>query len=179
MHDNLGLHGLWDRCATVLSSDAGGVLQPMGNTSGFWLRQMIRSLEIHADRSRALRRHVALEELRAGRKAGTLWRTDADLAGYPIEPAFHVDQSWPPYLSRIRTRLDRFSMIERCHLVNWGYVMADVAIRSHVVRGRPPRVLPFPKLTFLLPVPHRPGPAREPFETHSEVPDVRRARIRG
>lgn len=167
MHDNLGLHGLWDRCATVLSSDAGGVLQPMEHTSGFWLRQLIRSIEIHADRSRTLRRHAALEELRAGRKAGTLWRTDADLAGYPLESAFHVDASWPPYLSSIRTRLDRFSITERCHLINWGYLVSDVALRSHVVRRRPPAALPFPKLNFLLPVLDGSGnrAPRKPLET--------------
>lgn len=152
MYDNLGLHGLWDRCATVLSSDAGGVLQPHPQTSGFWLRQLIRSIEIHADRSRSLRRHAALEELRAGRKAGTLWRTDADLSSYPVAPAIHVDPSWPPFLARMRTRLDRFSITEQCHLVNWGYVVADVALRSHVVRRAPPSSLPFPELSFVLPV---------------------------
>lgn len=157
MHDNLGLHRLWDRCATVLSSDAGGVLQPMTRTSSFWLRQLIRSLEIHADRSRTLRRHAALEELRAGRKDGALWRTDSDLSSYPVGSAFPVDVSWPPYLARIRTRLDRFGMIERCHLVNWGYLVADVALRSHVLRHRPPIALPFPKLNFLLPVPSASG----------------------
>lgn len=153
MYDNLGLHGLWDRCETVLSSDAGGVLQPHAQTSGFWLRQLIRSIEIHADRSRGLRRHAALEELRAGRKAGTLWRTDADLSSYPVEPAIHVDPSWPPHLARMRTRLDRFSITEQCHLVNWGYVVADVALRSHVVTRAPPSSLPFPELSFVLPVP--------------------------
>jgi hypothetical protein len=30
----------------------------------------------------------ALEEYRSGRKAGTLWRTDADLGQYPVAPAF-------------------------------------------------------------------------------------------
>lgn len=153
LYDNLGLHGLWDRCATVLSSDAGGVLQPLGRASGFWLRQLIRSIEIHADRSRSLRRHAALTELRAGRKSGTLWRTDADLAAYPAEPAFCVHPSWPPYLAGIRTRLDRFTVAERCHLVNWGYLVSDVALRSHVLRHRRPAALPFPRLNFLLPVP--------------------------
>ena len=155
MYDNLGLHGLWDRCGTVLSSDAGGVLQLHAQTSGFWLRQLIRSIEIHADRSRSLRRHAALEELRAGRKAGTLWRTDADLSSYPVEPAIHVDPSWPAHLASMRTRLDRFSLIEQCHLVNWGYVVADVALRSHLVRRAPPSALPFPELSFVLPVPSR------------------------
>jgi len=178
LHDNLGLHGLWDRCATVLSSDAGGVLPSLEHASGFWLRQLIRTMAIHADRSRGLRRHAALEELRAGRKAGTLWRTDADLASYPAQPAFAVDPSWPPYLARIRTRLDRFSMIERCRLVNWGYLVADVALRSHVVRRHPPAVLPFPRLSFVLPVarPNRGAPAQHGDGT---VGLAERAGVRG
>jgi NTE family protein len=153
LYDNLGLHGLWERCGTILSSDAGGVLPALSRTSGFWLRQLIRAMAIHADRSRSLRRHAALEELRSGRKAGTLWRTDADLSSYPAEPAFAVHPSWPPYLAGMRTRMDRFSMSERCQLVNWGYLVADVALRSHITQRSRPRQLPFPALGFLMPAP--------------------------
>lgn len=179
MYDNLGLHGLWDRCATILCSDAGGVLQPMARTSGFWLRQLVRAMEIHADRSRSLRRHVALEELRLGRKAGTLWRTDANLSSYPVEPAFSVDPSWPPHLAEMRTRLDRFSIVEQCRLINWGYLVSDVALRSHVVHRHPPAKLPFPPLSFVLPAP---SPSRlsdrsEADSRFAQPRSSRRARI--
>ena len=40
---------------------------------------------------------------------------------------------------------------------NWGYVVADVALRSHVVRRAPPSSLPFPELGFVLPVPSSGG----------------------
>lgn len=153
VYDNLGLHPIWDRCRTVLSSDAGGVLPTLSRTSGFWLRQLIRTMAIHADRSRSLQRHAAVEAFRNGVKAGTLWRTDADLSAYPAQAAFAVHPSWPRFLAAIRTRMDRFSVLERCHLVNWGYLVADVALRSHVVSARPPRSLPFPRLSFLLPAP--------------------------
>ena len=153
IYDNLGLDPIWDRCATILSSDAGGVLPTLSRTSGFWLRQLIRTMAIHADRSRSLRRHAAVEAFRAGTKAGTLWRTDADLAAYPASPAFAVDPSWPLHLAAVRTRLDRFTVTERCQLVNWGYLVTDVALRSHVVHSRPPAQLPFPRLSFLTPAP--------------------------
>jgi len=151
IYDNLGLHAIWERSGTVLSSDAGGVLHPIGHASGFWLRQVLRTMAIHADRSRSLRRHAAVEAFRSGEKAGTLWRTDADLRSFPVQPAFSVDPSWPRRLAGIRTRMDRFSIVERCLLVNWGYLVADVALRSHVVRSRPPGALPFPRLSFILP----------------------------
>lgn len=170
VYDNLGLDPIWDRCRTVFSSDAGGVLPTLSRTSGFWVRQLIRTMAIHADRSRSLRRHAAVEAFRNGVKAGTLWRTDADLSSYPAQPAFAVHASWPRYLAAIRTRMDRFSVLERCHLVNWGYLVADVALRSHVVDAHPPRVLPFPRLSFLLPVstsrtsgPGSGSPARAPL----------------
>lgn len=153
VYDNLGLEPIWDRCRTILSSDAGGVLPTLSRASGFWLRQLIRTMAIHADQSRSLRRHAAVEAFRSGQKAGTLWRTDADLSTYPAQPAFAVHPSWPRYLAAIRTRLDRFSVLERCHLVNWGYLVADVALRSHVIDARPARQLPFPRLSFVLPVP--------------------------
>ncbi len=153
LHDNLGLVGMWDRCATVLSSDAGGALALRPRPSSFWLRQLVRSIELHADRSRALQRHAALADLRQGRKTGTLWRIDTQLSRYPVEAAFHVDPSWPPYLAGMRTRLDRFSITEQCLLVNWGYIVADVAMRAHVLDAPRPSRLPFPRLSFLLPAP--------------------------
>lgn len=169
LHDNLGLHALWERSATVLSSDAGGVLATRERTSGFWWRQLIRTIEIHADRSRSLRRHAALDALRSGQRAGTLWRIDATLADYPVQPGFHVDRSWPPYLAAIRTRLDRFELAERCRLVNWGYLVADVAVRSHVLDGRPPSRLPFPSLDFVFPAP---GAGTLAVSAHSVLGDM-------
>lgn len=153
LHDNLGLVGMWDRCATVLSSDAGGALALRPRPSSFWLRQLVRSIELHADRSRALQRHAALTDLRQRRKTGTLWRIDTQLSRYPVDAAFHVDPSWPPYLAGIRTRLDRFSATEQRMLVNWGYLVADVAMRAHVLDAPRPSRLPFPRLSFLLPAP--------------------------
>lgn len=170
VYDNLGLDPIWDRCQTVLSSDAGGVLPTLSRTSGFWLRQLIRTMAIHADRSRFLRRHAAVEAFRRGSKAGTLWRTDAELSAYPARPAFVVHASWPGFLAGIRTRMDRFSVLERCHLVNWGYLVSDVALRSHVVNARPPRSLPFPRLSFLMEAPTEqvPSPTRR---SHPSSPE--------
>jgi NTE family protein len=143
IHDNLGLEPIWDRCATILSSDAGGVLEPAPRAHGLWLRQLIRTLAIHADRGRALRRHAVLEALRRGERHGTLWRIDVDPHRYPARPAVPVHPAWPRELATVRTRLDRFTPTERRRLVNWGYVVADVALRSHVVDGEVPTSLPF------------------------------------
>jgi hypothetical protein len=81
-----------------------------------------------------------------------------------VAPAFAVDPSWPPHLARIRTRLDRFTLEERCRLVNWGYLVADVALRSHVVSARAPSSLPFPKLGFLFPAAVGPPAEAAAFE---------------
>lgn len=52
-------------------------------------------------------------------------------------------------ISSIRTRLNPFSEEERSRLVNWGYLLADVALRSYVVPGAaPPTNPPFPAFGF-------------------------------
>ena len=48
-------------------------------------------------------------------------------------------------LARMRTRLDPFSEEEQSRLINWGWLMTDVAMRSYVTKTVPaPLTLPFP-----------------------------------
>ena len=47
-------------------------------------------------------------------------------------------------LSYVRTRLNHFSAGEQERLINWGYTLADVAMRRHVLdKETKPGILPY------------------------------------
>ena len=72
-----------------------------------------------------------------------------DPTRYSTDSPFVIAGGWPETLGRIRTRLNRFTEEEKKRLVNWGYIQADLAIRSYY---RPeleaPDGLPFPEYSF-------------------------------
>ena len=149
VYDNLGLETVWRRYRTVISSDAGGVLSVRPGRFRLWTKQLMRVLDTATEQSRSLRRRALVADFRDGRKNGTLWRTGTDIREYPATCPFDVHPDWRVHLSSIRTRLNPFSEEERSRLVNWGYLLADVALRSYVVPGaEPPTDLPFPAFAF-------------------------------
>jgi hypothetical protein len=59
---------------------------------------------------------------------------------------FQVHPEWSLYLSAVPTRLGPFDAELRSRLVNWGYLVSDVALRSWVAPDPAPSLnLPFPE----------------------------------
>lgn len=149
VYDNLALETVWRRYRTVLLSDAGGELRVKGGRYRLWFSQIRRVLDTAMEQARAQRRRSLVDEFKAGRKSGTLWRTGTDISEYPAASPFDVHEDWRFHLAGIRTRLAPFSEEERSRLVNWGYLVTDVAVRSYVDQGaEPPKALPFPDFGF-------------------------------
>lgn len=154
VYDNLGLETVWRRYRTVLASDAGGTLSVRLGRFRLWTRQLLRVVDTTTEQARALRRRVLIADFKEGRKEGTLWRTGTDVRKYPAACPFDIHPGWRSHLAAIRTRLNPFSEEERSRLVNWGYLVSDVALRSHVVTEvDPPPSLPFPDFGFSEPPP--------------------------
>ncbi len=149
VYDNLGLETVWNRYKTILSSDAGGVLTVKQTRFWYWERQLLRVIDTASEQARALRRRRLVSDFLDGSRNGTLWRTGTDIRQYPAETPFSVDPDWRFRIAQIRTRLNPFSEEERSRLVNWGYVVSDVALRSWYVTDAPaPSGLPFPAYDF-------------------------------
>lgn len=148
VYDNLGLQTVQD-FQTILSSDAGGLLTLKPGGYRLWHTQLFRAYDTASEQARATRRHGLMEQFLAKKKEGTLWRTGTDIRKYPVTSPFEVDPGWRLHLATIRTRLNRFGEEERARLINWGYLVADVALRSYVMKAAlPPQVLPFPRFGF-------------------------------
>jgi NTE family protein len=153
VYDNLGLERVWDRYATVLVSDAGAPFSIMEGSLGLRLSQLFRAkrtIDIVTEQTRALRKRWLIEDLKSGIARGTYWGIATQIGDYKL-----VENNYPPplindsdttrSLRRIRTRLNRFSAEEQERLINWGYALADAAMRRHVLqKGAMPGRLPYP-----------------------------------
>ena len=149
-YDNLGVHAIRD-CATMLVSDGSAPLRP---TLGRWFarqfdHRIMRPMAAAVEQTRAIRRHQLVGNFQSGLKEGTLWYANTNIGNYPIRSPFEIRPEWRDHFGSVRTRLNAFTVAEKSRLINWGYVMCDLSIRSYYRReDAPPDRLPFEHFAF-------------------------------
>jgi len=131
VYDNLGLETVWNRCSTVLVSDAGAPFAVNDTVQTDLVRQTMRALDIATDQSRALRKRALIDDFKRGERAGTYWGIDTDILEYETDGALRCKPERVRRLAAIRTRLNAFNDQEQGELINWGYALTDAAIRRH------------------------------------------------
>lgn len=144
VYDNMGLEAIWERCKVVLVSDAGAPFGLETSPPTGMLRQTMRVLDIITNQSRALRKRRLIADFVAELRHGSYWGINTKIADYDLSPVLATDSPKTAALAKIRTRLDHFSDEEQGLLINWGYALADAAMRRHVLVGAPPGKLPCP-----------------------------------
>ena len=166
-YDNLGVEAVEGRCRIVLASDAGGNLQADQRAFRyrFWWPLVRRTLDLAVEVGRRQRRRAliggstdaaALARLGSPQAGVTqevaLWRTALQVSGHPKLPAgWTVDPGWARYCSSISTRMWPMSSRDQQRLVNWGYLTADLMLRTWIAdleAADPPTRLPFEHITF-------------------------------
>lgn len=157
VYDNLGLERVWDRYSTVLVSDAGAPFSVTQGSVWYRLSQLVkakRAIEIAMEQGRSLRKRWLIQDLKDRTMLGTYWGIASHIGDYRLEenghpPPLTRDSDGTASLSRMRTRLNRFTVEEQERLINWGYALADAAMRRHVLeQGAQPGHLPFPGRPF-------------------------------
>ena len=149
-YDNLGVHAIRD-CTTMLVSDGSSPLRP---THSCWLsrqfnHRIMRPMAAAVEQTRAIRRHQLVHDFENGLKKGALWYANTNIHNYPIRSPFMVRPEWRDYFGSVRTRLNTFNDAEKSRLINWGYVMCDLSIRSYYRQeDAPPDRLPFEHFVF-------------------------------
>lgn len=144
VYDNMGLEKIWDSCATVLVSDAGAPLEFIPKPPTRFLPQTVRVLNIITDQARALRKRKLISDFKEKKRGGTYWGINTEIGGYSAQDLLAHDNEVTKGLSKIRTRLNKFSDKEQGRLINWGYALADAAMRTWVTPESTPGTLPFP-----------------------------------
>ncbi|MFG6416997.1 patatin-like phospholipase family protein [Roseateles sp. DC23W] len=135
VYDNLGLEGIWDRCGTVLVSDAGAPLDVVPSAAAAWTEQSLRVMDIVTNQARALRKRRLVNDFIDQVRKGSYWGIRTRIDDYGLASALMKDSKKSDGLCQIRTRLNTFTAQEQGYLINWGYALADAAMRKHVVPG--------------------------------------------
>ena len=145
VYDNLGLETAWKRCKTIIVSDGGGgPVEPEEDPPPDWPRQMLRVLFILDGQVRALRKRQVVGAFRSNERSGVYLGIRSDLSGYPLDDPLPVDRARAERLAATPTRLAAMSPQLQEELINWGYVVCDTGLRSHLQPGPRPQELPYP-----------------------------------
>lgn len=144
VYDNLGLEAVWSTCRQVLISDAGGQLAPQKHPRAFWPLQLVRVLHVIDNQVRELRKRQAVQSYIDGTRTGAYWGIRSDVGDFGLaNPIADPTAAEVGALAGVPTRLAAIGGALQERLINWGYVMADTALRAHVAPDQPPGVLPY------------------------------------
>jgi NTE family protein len=146
VYDNMGLESLVDNADIVLVSDAGARMEVEEDPDGDIVGQMGRVRDILIDQTRALRKRWLISEFEAQRKRGAYWGIGTRIEDYADAAFPFKDTTVTDGLAKVPTRLAKFDDDVRGRLVNWGYVLCDVALRTRAkIAITPASALPLPQ----------------------------------
>jgi NTE family protein len=148
VYDNLGLQTA-NSCHTILVSDGGGHLNDQARPHRLWPLQLLRVLNTIDNQVRSLRTHQLVSDFQEpdGRRDGTYWGIRTQIAEYGLPDPLPAPPEHVTELAKTPTRLARLPRERRERLVNWGYAIADAAMRRWVLPpalALPPPAFPFP-----------------------------------
>jgi NTE family protein len=139
-YDNLALEPVWKKHQTVLVSDGGGLFPFQSDRNLF--RRLQRYTAIVENQARALRKRWLVASFQTGVLHGAYWGIGSARSRYdPKDGTGYSKDLAQTSIASIRTDMDSFSEPEAAVLENHGYLMADVAIRTHV-QGLVPSPVP-------------------------------------
>jgi NTE family protein len=136
VYDNLGLEPVFKRCRRLLVSDAGGRYQAEPDPHRDPVRHTTRVLATIDNQVRSLRKRQLVGAFRDKSREGAYWGTWAKPSEYPVHaPSLPIDNKRADELARTPTRLQKMSPELQNRLINFGYGMAERAIRSYFDPG--------------------------------------------
>lgn len=137
VYDNLGTETVWNRCQTVLVSDAGAPFAFCATVQTDWVHQPLHALDIALDQAIGLRKRILIDEFQRQTRAGTYWGISTHIGDYQLADALKCSDAVVGALATMRTRLNPFSESEQCQLINWGYALCDAAVRKYAPQLAP------------------------------------------
>lgn len=150
MYDNMGLEAVEDRHATVWVSDASAPLLTMTTASYDWLVEVPRIIDVISQSGLAYRRQILIERFQRAKQDatqfpnGAYWSLGTEISDYGTPGSLLCNRNKTVKLQQIHTRLAPFEPGQAEQLVNFGYALADAALRWHTQADLPAAAWPFP-----------------------------------
>ena len=146
VYDNLGLETAWKRCDTILVSDAGLAMDTDPRPDEDWARHIKRVLDLVDNQVRSLRKRQLVASFRAGDRRGAYWSIRSAPADYGAGSGLALPAERLTELANVPTRLADMPDDLQERLINWGYAMCDIAMRSWVDPSLPAATaFPYPR----------------------------------
>ena len=130
VYDNMGLETLVDNVDIVLVSDAGAPFSIEESPAEDKVFLLGRVRDMLIDQTRALRKRWLIEGFEAGSRRGAYWGIGTRIEAYPAGPRLCSDTPGSAELEHVPTRLRAFDGALQGRLINWGYALCDVALRT-------------------------------------------------
>jgi NTE family protein len=136
VYDNMGIETAWKRCKRVLISDGGGKYQPEENPKSDWAQHALRINSTIDNQVRSLRKRQVVSAFVDPNDAhsGTYWGMWTKPTDYPVV-ALPIDDARGLELAKTPTRLAELPLATQNRIINFGYGMAERAIRSYFDTG--------------------------------------------
>jgi NTE family protein len=146
LYDNMGLQPV-ETHGTVLVSDGGQPFVPTVPRGLFGRAKAY--LAISGKQAGALRRRLLIAQFQRKERDGAYWGISSAPSSYQADAEGYSKQLAAELISRIRTDMDAFSEDEIGVLINHGYLLADIAVQTHMpslLAKIPEKTVPFPSL---------------------------------
>lgn len=146
VYDNLGLETAWKSFSSIIVSDAGGKIGDDEDPPTDPLRQTARVLNIIDNQVRSLRKRQVVESFKSRARQGMYIGIRSRVAKFdravlPADPRRTLE------LAELGTRLAPMSDPVQKRLINWGYIICDAGLRTHMpseVTDPESTTLPYP-----------------------------------
>jgi NTE family protein len=130
VYDNMGTETVWERCRTVLVSNAGKPFGFEDDPHHNWLQQSLRVLDIVMDQAENLRERILVHAYEIGARKGAMWGLTSGLNDPSERPAMLTPVEYDA-AKAIPTRLTKFKKADQALIMKAGYAHAASRIRKY------------------------------------------------
>ena len=133
VYDNMGIETALKNCSTILVSDAGGKLTPEEKPKSNPIEHSVRVNGLIDNQVRSLRKRQVMDALEVHKThKGTYWSIRSDPKKFPAQSSLDLPPHRIEELAKTPTRLAALESDYQERLINFGYGMAERALRSWV-----------------------------------------------
>jgi len=145
IYDNLGLETVWKNFENVLVSDGGGHMPDLPRPGRLWPFQAVRVLFTIDNQVRDLRKRQVISSFTEQTRKGGYWGIRSHVRDFKLpDPLLDPTDAEVAALAKLPTRLARIAPASQEHLINWGYLICDTALRRWVDPSQPRGTFPYP-----------------------------------